>query len=324
MPRSLRIEYPGAVYHALNRGNYRDSIFSLETIKGIFENTLFAACERSGWILHGYCVLDNHYHLALETPEPNLSAGMQWLQATFANRFNRNVQSRGHVFQGRFKSLIVERDEYLGTLLDYIHLNPVRAGIVAPDQLQEYRWSSFWYLFHKRKRPAFMEMSSCLYYAGHLVDTPIGRQKYRSYLGWLVESNNEQADAKFRHICRGWALGTRDFKNILLEKKQVRWIESVGRETEEARHLYWESLLKKLLAHLGKSHSHIVSEKKSAQWKVMIAYYMKKNTLVSNTWLGEHLHMGRPQGVSQYVSAFEKSQGFKTSQYKKMTGRFNT
>ncbi len=324
MPRSLRIEYPGAVYHVLNRGNYRDSIFTSDRVKKIFENTLFMACERAGWILHGYCVLDNHYHLALETPAPNLSVGMQWLQATFANRFNRIVQAHGHVFQGRFKSLIVERDEYMGALLDYIHLNPVRAGLVASDQLPEYRWSSFWYLFQKRKRPPFMEMSSCLYFAGRLADTPIGREKYTSYLDCLAQSTAEQAEAKFKHLCRGWALGTRDFKRALLEKKQIRWIESVGRETAEARHLYWESLLKRLLAYHGKSRSNIVSENKSAPWKVMIAYYMKKNTLVSNTWLGEHLHMGRPQGVSQYVSAFGKSKDFKSSQYKKMTGKFNT
>ena len=324
MPRSLRIEYPGAVYHVLNRGNYRNSVFFSDTVKLIFEKALFAACERSNWILYGFCILDNHYHLALETPEPNLSVGMQWLQATFANRFNHIVRSCGHVFQGRFKSLIVERDEYMGVLLDYIHLNPVRAGIVSSDQLQEYRWSSFWYLFHKRKRPSFMDISSCLYFAGHLADTPTDLKKYKSYLDCLAESNTEQADAKFKHLCRGWALGTRNFKSALLEKRQIRWIESVGRETEEARHLYWESLLKQLLAYHGKSRSNILSEKKSVLWKVMIAYYMKKNTLVSNRWLGEHLHMGRPQGVSRYVSDFGKSKGFETLQYKKMTGRINT
>ena len=169
-----------------------------------------------------------------------------------------------------------------------------------------------------------MEMSSCLYYAGHLADTPIGRKKYQAYLDWLAESNAEQAEAQYEQLCRGWALGTRDFKSALLQKKQIRWIESVGRETEEARHLYWENVLKQLLAYHGKSRSDMLSEKKSAPWKVMIAHYMKKNTLVSNKWLGEHLHMGRPQGVSQYVAAFEKAMGFKKTQYKKMTGRINT
>jgi len=262
--------------------------------------------------------------MAVETPEPNLSVGMQWLQATFANRFNRIVQSRGHVFQGRFKSLIVERDEYMGSLLDYIHLNPVRAGIVTSDQLRDYRWSTLWYLFRKRKRPGFVNLSSCLYYAGRLADTPMGRKKYLSSLACLAEPNAKHGDAKFEHLCRGWALGTKAFKTELLEKEQVQWVESVGRETEEARHLYWENLLNRLLAYHGKDSGNILTEKKSAHWKVMIAHYMKKHTLVSNTWLAEHMNMGRPQGVSQYVSGFERSKGFKTASYRKMTGRINT
>ncbi len=319
MPRSLRIEYPGAVYHVLNRGNYRDAVFFSDTVKEMFEQTLFVACERSGWVLHAYTILDNHWHMVVETPEPNLSVGMQWLQATFANRFNRIVRSRGHVFQGRFKSLIVERDEYMGTLLDYIHLNPVRAGIVTAAQLRDYRWSSLWYLFHKRKRPGFMSLFSCLYYAGRLADKPIGRKKYLSYLDCMAGPNDKQTEAKFKQLCRGWALGTKSFKTDLLEKEQVQWVECVGRETEEARHLYWERLLNKLLAHHGKDYNNIQMDKKSAHWKVMIAHYMKRNTLVSNTWLASHLNMGRPQGVSQYVSNFERSKGFNTAVYKKMS-----
>jgi len=105
MARSLRIEYPGAVYHVLNRGNYRTHIFSQEKAKQSFEDCLFNACVRYNWRLYAYCLLSNHYHIAIETPEGNLSIGMQWLQSTFANRFNRAHLSHGHLFQGRFKSL---------------------------------------------------------------------------------------------------------------------------------------------------------------------------------------------------------------------------
>ena len=290
----------------------------------MFENTLFAACERSSWILHSYCILDNHYHLALETPEPNPSVGMQWLQATFGNRFNRIVHSRGHVFQGRYKSLVVDRDAYMGTLLDYIHLNPVRAGIVSRDCLPDYRWSSLWCLYRKRKRPACMNSSSCLYYAGTLADTPIGRKKYAAYLDWICESDAEQANDTFNHLSRGWALGPKAFKSKLLEDDHVQWVESVGRETEEARSRYWETVLAKLFAYHGKTAAEIQSDKKSASWKVTIAYYMKKHTVWSNAWLSTRLNMGRPQGVSQYVAAFEESKGFKERAYKKMIGRINT
>jgi len=174
-------------------------------------------------------------------------------------------------------------------------------------------------MFRKRKRPAFMNLSSCLYYAGRLRDRPIGRKKYLSYLDCLAEPDDRLAEAKFKQLCRGWALGTKAFKTALLEKEQVHWVESVGKETEEARHLYWENLLKKLLAYHKKSCNNIQVEKKSAHWKVMIAHYMKKNTLVSNIWLSSHLNMGRPQGVCQYVSDFERSKGFKTTAYKNMS-----
>jgi REP element-mobilizing transposase RayT len=102
MARKLRQEYPGACYHVINRGNYRTDIFQTEGARAAFETCLFEACEKSGWALHAYVIMRNHYHLALETPQANLVTGMQWLQATYANRFNRLRGERGHLFQGRY------------------------------------------------------------------------------------------------------------------------------------------------------------------------------------------------------------------------------
>ena len=98
MPRKLRLEFAGACYHVINRGNYRADIFQTEGARAAFEACLFEACEKSNWVLHAFVVMSNHYHLALETPDANLVAGMQWLQATFANRFNRLRGERGHLF----------------------------------------------------------------------------------------------------------------------------------------------------------------------------------------------------------------------------------
>ena len=126
MARKLRLEFPGACYHLINRGNYRADLFRTEGAKAAFEACLFAACARSGWVLHAFVLMSNHYHLAVETPDGNLVAGMQWLQATFANRFNRLRRERGHLFQGRYKSLLVEEGDALGQVCHYIHLNPVR------------------------------------------------------------------------------------------------------------------------------------------------------------------------------------------------------
>lgn len=108
MPRPRRIEFPGAIYHVLNRGNYRQNLFEVHLTADAFEKALFETAERYGWILHAYVVMSNHYHLALETPRGKLSLGMQYLQSVFSTRFNRFCGERGHVFQGRYKPLLVE------------------------------------------------------------------------------------------------------------------------------------------------------------------------------------------------------------------------
>ena len=318
MPRSLRIEYPGAVYHVLNRGNYRQNIFESDASKEAFEETLLKTCERTGWILHAFCLLDNHYHLCVETPDANLSVGMQWFQSTFANRFNRLVRERGHVFQGRYKSLVVERDAYLGPLLNYIHLNPLRAGLEKAERLGQWRWSSLWYLFHKRKRWAAMDLADCLYYAGYLADTPAGRRKYLAYLGWLSTSNREKREQGFARMCRGWALGTREFKKELATEDCADGAERFGTLSQEARELYWERLLEQMLSYHKKTQPAIDGESKSAPWKVMIAHYMKRHTAVTNGWLSRHLNMGVLNGVSRYVATFEKTGQHKRRDYRRM------
>ena len=115
MARKLRIEYAGACYHVINRGNYRSWIFETEGAKESFLKCLGEACEACNWKLHAWCLMGNHYHLALETPEGNLVAGMRWLQSTFSNRFNRFRQENGHVFQGRYKAILLD-EEALGVV----------------------------------------------------------------------------------------------------------------------------------------------------------------------------------------------------------------
>src|SRR5688572_8608831 len=152
MARKLRLEFPGAIYHVINRGNYRAWIFGDSGARSAFQSCLFEACERSQWLLHAFVIMGNHFHLAVETPQGNLVAGMQWLQSTFATRFNRWRREHGHLFQGRYKSLFVEKGLALGQLCHYIHLNPVRAKLVDVAHLASYVHSSYWFLQHPRAR----------------------------------------------------------------------------------------------------------------------------------------------------------------------------
>jgi len=320
MARSLRIEYPGAVYHVLNRGNYRTRIFSQEKARQSFEDCLFKACVRYKWRLYAYCLLSNHYHIAIETPQGNLSIGMQWLQSTFANRFNRAHLSHGHLFQGRFKSLVVERDEYLGPLIHYIHLNPLRAKLVQSDGMETYRWSSLWYLFHKRKRHDFMALEHGLYYAGDLSDTPRGRRDYLRHLLSLQSDSEAKRQIQSSKLCRGWALGGRQFKEKLVDQflpvGQIGHLE--GRDLAEANEIRWSRILVKCLAVMGKDSRHIETDKKSVHWKALIALFMKDNTSVSNVWLANRLNMGIPQGVSRSTRKIAESKGRKDKKYLEM------
>ena len=130
MARKLRIQFEGACYHIINRGNYRADVFANQGAAKAFETCLWEACEKTGWRLHAYVIMQNHYHLAVETPQPNLVEGMHWLQSTFATRFNRFRSENGHVFQGRYKAILVEPGPTLAYVANYIHLNPHRAGLL--------------------------------------------------------------------------------------------------------------------------------------------------------------------------------------------------
>jgi putative transposase len=309
MARKLRLEFPGAIYHVINRGNYRSDVFRSEGAKSAFELCLFQACAKSGWVLHAYVLMSNHYHLALETPAGNLVAGMQWLQATFANRFNRLRGERGHLFQGRYKALLVEEGAALGQVCHYIHLNPVRAGLVAVNQLGTYRHSSYWYLWKPRVRPEFLDLSTALAEAGELVDNRQGWEQYRQYLTWQAEVGPAGKSTVYASMSRGWALGTQEFKAALI-KDHALLATSRAWETggaKEIRMHEWEERLQLGLQALGRTQGEASGERKSAPWKAAVAWWMKQHTQTANRWLAEQLHMGRPEAVSVYVARLTKA-----------------
>src|SRR5439155_3122841 len=127
MPRPLRVEFPGAIYHLMSRGDRGEPIFRDEEDRGRFLRTLGEACEKTGWQVHAYCLMGNHFHLVAETPQPNLVAGMRWFLGTYTARFNRRHKFFGHLFSGRYKSLLVDGSGtgYLKSVCDYVHLNRV-------------------------------------------------------------------------------------------------------------------------------------------------------------------------------------------------------
>ncbi len=183
MARSIRIEFPGAFYHVMARGNRREAIFFGDEDREWFLKTLGEACAKTGWRVHAWVLMDNHYHLMMETPEANLVEGMKWLQNTFTRRFNTKHRSWGRVFGDRYKAIVVEGRApfYFETLWDYIHLNPVRAGIIRPGHGQsvlDYRWSSVsgGYALPASRRPRWLAAGEALGMFG-LPDSVAGRRR---------------------------------------------------------------------------------------------------------------------------------------------------
>src|SRR5437867_962791 len=146
MARKLRVQYEGAIYHVMNRGDHREEIFRGDSDRELFLQTLGEACAKTEWQVHAWCLMSSDFHLVVETPKANLVAGMKWFLGTYTSRFNRRHALFGQLFSGRYKALFVDDSGtgYLKTVCDYVHLNPARAKLLAARQrLSEFRWSSY-------------------------------------------------------------------------------------------------------------------------------------------------------------------------------------
>jgi REP element-mobilizing transposase RayT len=243
----MRIQFEGARYHVINRGNYRSDLFTATDSSEAFLRILHEAAERYGWRIHAYVLMRNHYHLALETPRPNLSEGMHWLQSTFATRFNRLHKQNGHLFQGRYKSILLEDLNALCRVVDYIHLNPVRAGIVAPAHVAQYTWSSL-AAFEKKKRQAGMCAQDWLRGRGGWVDNKKGMDAYVEYLCALGNDEEAQKKAGVKGLSRGWAIGTAGWKQALArELSRKTYVEALPKEERrEIMQEHWEEQLRQI------------------------------------------------------------------------------
>ena len=179
MRRAWRIEYERALYHTLSRGNEQGDIFYDDTDRWWFLNTIGDLSERFAVDIFAYVLMDNHYHLLLKTRRANLSKAMQWFGTTYTRRFNNRHNRSGHLFQGRFKSIIIENDAYLMQLSCYIHRNPLRAGIVK--RLADYRWSSYLAYGYGKSTPAWLSTKLILSQFRHGDEHKQYREKVQKY-----------------------------------------------------------------------------------------------------------------------------------------------
>lgn len=300
MPRRLRLQFEGALYHVINRGNYRQDVFGTVGAAQAFETALAETCERYHWHVHAYVVMRNHFHLALGTPQPNLVEGMHWLQGTFATRFNRYRSERGHLFQGRYYALLIENAAALARVVDYIHLNPVRAQLVPGDRVAAFRWSSL-RRYLGTARPNWLDAAPWL--AAHqLADAPAGWQSYQQALLALNADPAEQERQGFGTFSRGWAIGTAGWRQALAEKHARLALSPAltGPELHALREARWSAALDAALSATGKTASDLARDRKSAPWKVQLAQELRR-TGASCAWIADRLNMGKAESLRVYL-----------------------
>lgn len=218
MARDLRIEFKGALYHVVSRGNAGKPIFTSDEDREIFFRILKRVTSRYGFIIHAYCLMRNHYHLLIETPNANLSRGMQYLNGVYAQVFNRNNNHIGHLFHGRFKAILADKDRYLLELARYIVMNPVRAGII--NDPASYRWSSYLATTGDRNPPDFLTVNFILSLFSIDVSTA-----QRMYKGFVLEGLHHEISFEIQtSVLLGDEIFILGMQNLLLEKKDIKEI----------------------------------------------------------------------------------------------------
>jgi putative transposase len=294
MARKLRIEYPGAIYHAMSRGDRREPIFKDDGDHQQFLETLREACAKTGWQVHALCQMPNHFHMVVETPQPNLVAGMKWLLGTYTLRFNRRHKVLGHLFSGRYKALVVDGsgDGYLRTVCDYVHLNPARAGLLKVDEpLRHYRWSS-WpeYLKSPGKRWPWLRVDRLLGEYHIPQDSAAGRRRLEEALE--QRRGAEQGDA-FDMVRHGWFFGQDALKQELLasvSEKSGRW--HYGEAVQESAEHRAERIVREELKKRKWDGKALAARPKGDAAKVVIAARLRRDTTVTLTWIADRLQMG--------------------------------
>ncbi len=303
MPRQLRIQYEGAIYHLMNRGDRREEIFRDDEDRENFLQTLGVACEKTGWRVHAYCLMSNHFHLVVETPRANLVPGMKWLLGTYTMRFNRRHKLPGHLFAGRYKSLLIDETKanYLRAVCDYVHLNPVRAKLLPrQERLEKYVWSSYpSYLRSARQRKPWLRCDRLLGEHGLIKES---RRSRLEFARRMQDRCLEAEDPSAEPIRRGWCFGAEDFVARLqdrLQKSASEHHHSVERRQTDQQKA--EKILRAGLPEIGWSDQELGIRRKSDPNKVMLARRLRSQTAVSLKWIAQRLKMGSWTHVSNLL-----------------------
>jgi REP element-mobilizing transposase RayT len=307
--RKIRVQYAGAIYHVMSRGDRKNVIFKDEKDHLIFLETLEQVCQKTGWQVHAWCLMGNHFHLVLETPQPNLVEGMKWFLGTYTARFNRRHKLCGHLFSGRYKALIIDGsgNGYLRTACDYVHLNPVRGRRLKTGQsLEAYRWSSYLnYLTTPKQRPKWLRVDRLFGEMGIKEDSAAGRRQFHEEME--TRRAQEMGEA-WRRIRRGWCLGSASFRGQILDMMEGKVkAHNYGQERRESAQERGLRLIDEEMLRQGwTQEGELERRKKSDPVKVALALRLRTETTLTIQWIAEQLHMGSREYASRLLYEAKK------------------
>lgn len=321
MPRAKRIEYPGAHYHCMCRGNNGQEIFLSDDGRKLFLATLGEVCEQTGWVIHAYVLMSNHYHLLLETPETNLVDGMSWFQGSYTQRFNAMFKRRGHLYQGRYKAIPIATDPREGGLIyfrqvsSYIHLNPFRAklcGQGCSSPLENYVWSSYPAYIGKARKQKWLKIRKVLHSYGLSMSSDTCSEDYHMILERKMRFENDP-DAGRRGefekmIKRGWYLGDEAFEERLLSQLSPGSQGDNLRGDQRRAHGQAEAerLWRLGLDYFNLQEEELLSAKSTRMEKQALAWLLKTYTTAKVSWIADRYQYGHPSTASLAINRFKR------------------
>jgi len=297
MARQLRVEFENAFYHVTSRGNRRDKIFYDAADRERFLKILSRTKERYGFLLHGYVLMDNHYHLLMETPKANLSQIMQNINTSYTVYVNRKYQKSGHLLQGRFKGIIVDKDRYLIELSRYIHLNPVRAKLVKRPA--DYPWTSYEAFLAQRVEDSLVDTGETLSYFSKYRKNAV--RGYREF----VEAAKVKEENPFAAMEAGLLLGRGTFRAKVLERiEEMKVDEEIPQARKLRKRISVDAVIKACQLLYGRNREAFVKREKGNEGRQVAIYLAKILSGEKGKEIGRHFGIRGP-AVSEAIKRIE-------------------
>lgn len=299
MPRRLRIQYPGAIYHVMARGNGRQKIVRDDADREQLLAGLERCVHRNGWRIFAFVVLSNHFHLVLKTPEPNLARGMQVFLSSYANAWARRHGFVGHVFQGRYRTELIEDETYLWTVTRYVHLNPVRAGLVAHPA--DWRWSSYPSYANLRRRLDWLACTELLDSWGGQFG---GKDAATAYRGYVTAGLADAPNSPWDDADGGWILGGPKFRAKLAKLVRAQTSTERRRESRLMKGVELRRVVDAVCSRYGIDASELSRRGSRHEARAALAYLAREHTASTNADLVEILGVSRPESVPNLTRRF--------------------